>query len=61
MKVKTLITFKDTKAKKLRKAGEIFECTESRYAEILKVGKLVEPVATEEVTEEQPKVKAAKK
>ena len=50
MKVKTIVTFKDLKAKTIRKAGEEFECSEERFAEILKKGKYVKPIV------EQPEV-----
>ena len=53
MKVKVVVTFKDIREKKLRKEGETFECTEERYEEILKKGKLVEPVE-EEKPEAEP-------
>ena len=68
MKVKTVVTFKDVKAKKLRKEGEEFECSKERYEEILEKGKYVEPVVEEtqeadstpdeaEVAPVQPKAK----
>lgn len=44
MKVKAIVTFKDLKEKKIRKAGQKFDITEERYEEILKKGKYVEPV-----------------
>ena len=44
MKAKVIVTFKDIRKKKLRKAGEEFECSEARFEEILKKGKFVERV-----------------
>ena len=44
MRVKTVVTFKDLKEKKLRIIGEEFDCSKERYEEIIKVGAYVEPV-----------------
>lgn len=58
MKVKAIVTFKDLKEKKIRKAGQKFDITEERYEEILKKGKYVEPV--EEKTEETKTARKSK-
>ena len=58
MKVKAIVTFKDLKEKKIRKAGEKFDITEERYEEILKKGKYVEPM--EEKTAETKTARKAK-
>lgn len=59
MKVKAIVTFKDLKEKKIRKAGEEFDISEERYEEILKKGKYVKPMDVEpkeaEPKEEEPK------
>lgn len=44
MRVKTVVTFKDLKEKKLRIIGEEFDCSKERYEEIIKVGAYVELV-----------------
>lgn len=58
MKVKAIVTFKDLKEKKIRKAGQKFDITEERYEEILKKGKYVKPV--EEKTEETKTARKSK-
>lgn len=40
--VKCLQTFRDKHTLKIHKKGEVFNVTEERFAEILKVGKFVE-------------------
>lgn len=45
MKVKVIKSFIDKETKQVRKLDEVFECTEKRFEEISKAGKLVEPVA----------------
>lgn len=44
MKVKVIKKFRDITTKEIRKAGEVFECTDERYAQIKKAGEYVEPV-----------------
>lgn len=39
MKVEVLKDFKDKETDEIRKTGEVFECSEGRYAEIMKVNK----------------------
>lgn len=48
MTARVVVTFKDIRAKKLRKAGEEFKCSEERFAEILQKGKYVERVESAE-------------
>ena len=55
MKVKVIVPFNDKAANKLRKPGEVFECTEARYAEIKKAGRLVAVV--QDVKEKEPEKK----
>lgn len=59
MKVKAIVTFKDLREKKIRKAGEEFDISEERYEEILKKGKYVEPMDVEP-KEAEPKEEEAK-
>lgn len=42
MKAKVIVKFKDKETGKVRKVGEIFDCTKKRFEEILTVGKFVE-------------------
>ncbi len=51
MKVKVEMPFNDKMANKVRKPGEVFECTDARYAEIRKAGRLVSVVKTEKEKE----------
>ena len=62
MKVKVLKKFIDRKEKAVRQLGEIFECTQERYDEIMSKNRLIEPVEEKEqenesVESEQMKVK----
>lgn len=49
MKVKVTQNFRDKVAKVQRVRGQIFDVTEERYNEIMKVGKLVQKIAQEGV------------
>lgn len=44
MKVKTLKKFIDQKEKVIRQPGEVFECTQERYDEIMAKNRLIEPL-----------------
>lgn len=62
MKVKVLKKFIDRKEKAVRQPGEVFECTQERYDEIMSKNRLIEPVEeknqeNESVESEQMKVK----
>lgn len=61
MKVKTLVYFNDLKSKKLRKAGEIFEASESRARELslARNGTLIEII--EDKKEEAGEAKGGEK
>lgn len=50
MKVKVIKRFKDKNTGKLYRAGDVIEVTKKRFAEIQKVGSLVEAVPNEEET-----------
>ncbi len=52
MKVKVIKEFVDKHSKKLHKMGQVFECDNTRYKEILSAGKYVVP-------DEDPKRKEA--
>lgn len=47
MKVKVLKKFIDRQEKAVRQPGEVFECTEERYNEIMLKNRLIEPVEEE--------------
>ena len=53
MRVKVNMPFNDKQANKLRKPGEEFECTEARYAEIRKAGRLVSVVKADKEQEKK--------
>ena len=53
MKVKVLKRFIDKKAKKVREVGDIFECTNARYAEITKADAAYVEEVTEEPTQDE--------
>ena len=59
MKVRVLKRFRDIREKIIREAGEVFECTEERYQEILGKGDYV--TAAGETGEEKPKRKTRSK
>ena len=52
MKVKVLKKFIDRQEKAVRQPGEVFECTEERYNEIMSKNKLIEPVEENEPEKE---------
>lgn len=52
MKVRVLIPFRDKVANKVRKEGTVFEVSENRFNEIIKVGNLIE------IIKDEPKTKA---
>lgn len=54
MKVKTLKKFIDQKEKVIRQPGEVFECTQERYDEIMAKNRLIEPLKEVEKPEEEP-------
>lgn len=54
MKVKVLKKFKDKETRRIHKVGEVFECSEKRYAEILKADEnLIRVLDDEEPGEEE--------
>lgn len=54
MKVEVLKDFKDKKTDEIRKTGEVFECSEGRYTEIMKVNKnLISVLQEDENKQEQ--------
>lgn len=58
MKVKVIKEFIDVHSKKIHKVDEEFECTDERFAEIMKVDKklvkkIAEPTATKKKSEEK--------
>lgn len=59
MKVKVVKRFKDIREKIIREAGEVFECTEERYREILEKGDYV--TASGESDEVKPKRRSRSK
>lgn len=54
MKVKTLKKFIDQKEKVIRQPGEVFECTEERYDEIMAKNRLIEPLEESDQEEKKP-------
>lgn len=52
MKVKVLKKFIDRQEKAVRQPGEVFECTEERYNEIMSKNRLIEPVWKDELEKE---------
>lgn len=52
MKVKVLKKFIDRQEKAVRQPGEVFECTEERYNEIMLKNRLIEPVEKDEPEKE---------
>lgn len=60
MNVKVIERFKDRETGEIRKVGDVFDATEERCAEILKVGKFIEVCQREEEVEEKPKKTKAK-
>lgn len=52
MKVKVLKKFIDRQEKAVRQPGEVFECTEERYNEIMSKNRLIEPVEENEPEKE---------
>ena len=46
MKVKTVKKFRDKHTGEVHNVGDMFECTEDRYNEILETGEFVTKVAT---------------
>ena len=58
MKVKVIKEFTDVHTDKVHKVGEEFECTDERFAEIMKVSKkLVKKVAEPAVTKKKSEEK----
>lgn len=53
MKVKVLKKFIDRQEKAVRQPGEVFECTQERYNEIMLKNRLIEPIE-EENPEKEP-------
>ena len=47
MKARVIKAFVDKQSKKVRKIGEVFDCTAERLGEIQKAGSFVEPVPFE--------------
>lgn len=58
MNVKTTVKFRDLKEGIVREVGDVFECTEKRYKEILKKGPFVEKVEDEAEPAEEPEAEA---
>lgn len=52
MKVKVLKKFIDRQEKAVRQPGEVFECTEERYNEIMSKNRLIEPIEEDEPEKE---------
>ncbi|MCI8507560.1 MAG: hypothetical protein HFJ06_03195 [Lachnospiraceae bacterium] len=52
MKVRVLKKFKDKEMGEIRRKGEVFECSEKRYAEIMKVNENLISVLDGEETEQ---------
>lgn len=44
MKVTVIMPFKDKKENKVRNTGDVFDCTEERFAEIKAAGRFVKAV-----------------
>lgn len=53
MKVKVLKRFIDKKTKELREVGDVFVCTNARYAEITKAKAAYVEKVTEEPTQDE--------
>ena len=53
MKVKVVKSFIDKTNNQVRAINEEFNCTDERYAEIIKAGNYVEPVTKKSVKEEK--------
>lgn len=51
MKVRVIKAFVDKQSKKVRKVGDVFDCTSDRLGEIKKAGSFVEPVPSKEPKE----------
>lgn len=52
MKVRVIKAFVDRQSKKVRKVGDVFDCTSERLGEIQKAGSFVEPVPFEKPKKE---------
>ena len=61
MNVKVIERFKDRETGEIRKVGEVFDASEERCAEILKVGKFIEVCQPEEVKTEPVAEEVAEK